>query len=341
MLRAALSLSIVAVTLAACGPKVPPPPPEFEDPARAPTGDSFLEAEIQHALELESMTPPEIEELRRRASGDFASDADLTDYVFALVGRDEIALALQFLHQRAWKAVDDHARSADSLGFAMGQMRWGVCAQMARDYLSRKHSSGHFMVRALCLERAGEHAAAVENLQAASEVMPLDPLLLDRMIGWMEKRSSPGPMPPADANEFEDLLQQVSRRGVLDQLFVYELMGYRPDQPLGSITPGSLNYTTIRAIVDTRSRSYRHCYYLADAESKRRERLKGRVMIEFDIGSLGQLEEPRVALTDWGTHPKGSELNGCLMEQMTKLRFPRPRWGLTQVASHQFSFSPD
>lgn len=339
MLRAA-ALVVVAL-LIACAPKVPPAPPEFDDPSRSPTGDSHLESQIEEALRYESMTGPEIEELRRRASAEFATDKDLTDYVFVQVGAGKVAMALQFLHERAWRAVDDHSKSADSLGFAMGQLRWGVCAQMARDYLSLKHSSGHFMLRALCLERAGDHAAAMENLAAAGEVLPLDPLLHDRIVGLMERRSSAAPMPPAPAQDFEDLMVDLGQRGLLDRLFVFELMGYTPDLPLGSVQPGDLDYRRIREVVMTRSRSYRHCYHVADADSKRRAHLEGRAVIEFDVGALGELKGPRVALSDWGEHPNGSQLNGCLMEQMSKLRFPRPRWGLTQVARHEFSFSPD
>ncbi len=340
-LHTAWLLVACALLLISCRPKMPPAPPEFEDPQRAPTGQSWLEEAILEAESLSRMTDEELEELRKRASADFATDRDLSTYVAVLTGRGRTADALTFLHERAWRAVDDQGKAADALAFAMGQLRWNVCADMAKEYLKLRHSSGAFLIRALCLERAGNHGAAVENVQAAAEVGQLEPDLVVQFVQLMEKRSSSGPLPPGDQRVYEDLMLRVVRREILDRLFVHELMGRWPEELLGSVEPGQLTWEDIRQVLDSRSRSYRHCYHLANFDSKKREQLSGRAIIEFQIGPLGEVLNPRPVLSEWGDHPKGSELNGCLIGQIERLRFPRPRYGLVQLARHEFSFRPD
>ena len=336
-----LLLLASTLLLLSCRPKVPTAPPEYEDPQRAPTGQSRLEEAIIEAETFSVMSDAEAAELEKRARTDFASDKDLSSYVALLNGRGRTADALTFLHERAWRAVDDQSKAADALGFAMGQLRWTVCADMAKEYLKLSHSSGAFLIRALCLERSGDHSGAMENLQAAAEVGQIEPDLLVEFAQLMEKRSSSGPLPPGDERVYDDLMLRVVRRPILDRLFVHELMGRWPDVLLGSVDPGEHSYEDSRTVIGSRSRSYRHCYHLANADSKRRDQLAGRVIIEFQIGALGEVLDPRPVLTEWGDHPKGSELNGCLIGQLERLRFPRPRHGLVQLARHEFSFRPD
>ncbi len=339
--QACFALAACALVLLSCRPKVPPPPPEFVDPQRAPTGQSRLEEAILEAETLDRMTDEELEELRKRASTDFASDIDLSTYVAVLTGRGRTGDALQFLHDRAWAAVDDQGKAADALAFAMGQLRWSVCADMAREYLTVRTTSGAFLVRGLCLERAGDHAAAVENIQAAAEVGAIEPDLVVQFVQLMEKRSSSGPLPPGDERVYDDLMLRVVRREILDRLFVHQLMGRWPHELLGSVDPGQLSWEDVRQIVDSRARSYRHCYHLANVDSRKREYISGRAIMEFQIGPLGSVLNTRAVLTEWGDHPKGPELDGCLIDQLERLRFPRPRYGLTQLARHEFSFRPD
>lgn len=329
------------LALTSCSPKVPPAPPEFEDPQRSPTGQSRLEEAILETEQLDRMTDEEVVELGKRARAEFAVDKDLSAYVAVLSGRGRTADALQFLHERAWRAVDDQGKGADALGYAMGQLRWSVCAEMAKEYLKVRHSSGAFLIRGLCLERAGSHGAAVENIQAAAEVGDIEPDLVMQFVQLLEKRSSSGPLPPGDKGVYDELMLRMVRRNILDRLFVHELMGRRPEGLLGSIEPGTLTYEDIRQVIDSRARSYRHCYHLANADSKKRKYIAGRSIIEFQIGPLGQVINPRPVLSEWNEHPKASELNGCLMGQLERLRFPRPRYGLNQLARHEFSFQPN
>jgi hypothetical protein len=212
---------------------------------------------------------------------------------------------------------------------------------MAKEYLKLRHSAGTFLIRGLCLERAGSHAAAIENVQAAAEVGMIEPELVVLFVQQMERRSSPGPLPPGDVRVYEQMMLDVVRREILDRLFVHELMGRWPKEPLGNLDPGGLTYAEIRLVVDSRSRSYRHCWHLANDGSKPNQFIAGRAIIEFQIGPLGRAVKSRPVLTEWKDHPKGSQLNGCLMEQVERLRFPRPRYGLNQLARHEFSFQPD
>ena len=329
------------LVLVACRHKVPSAPPEFEDPQRAPTGQSRLEEAILEAERLDRMGDEELAELAARARAEFATEKDLSSYVAVLTGRGRAADALEFLHGRAWHAVDDQGKAADALGFAMGQLRWTVCADMAKEYLKLRHTSGAFLIRGLCLERAGSHAAAIDNIRAAAEVGMIEGPLVDQFIEQLERRSSSGPLPPGDERVYEELMLQVVRRDILDRLFVHELMGRWPDELLGSVRPGELTYEDVRQVVDSRSRSYRHCWHLSNADSKKSDLISGRTIIEFQIGPLGQVVNPRPVLTEWNGHSKGSELNGCLMGQLERLRFPMPRYGLNQLARHEFSFQPE
>jgi hypothetical protein len=334
-------LLVLGGVLSSCGNKAPVPPPEYEDPARAPTGINRLEERIVAAEALATMDDATLEQLRQRASIEMAADKDLSDYVAALAGRGKSADALQFLHGRAWKAVEDQGKAADALGFAMGQLRWTVCAQMARDYLEMRHSSGGFLIRGLCLERSGNHAASVENLRAATEVNPIDPENLDLILVLVERRGSSRALPPGDPDLYRKLQLAFVRRPILDRLFLHELMGYEPDLPLGSLDPGGLSAEDVRDVTASRARSYRHCYHLAEAQAKSpRDAIRGRAAIEFEIDAVGRVRKPRPVLADWADHPLASELNGCLMGQLERLRFPRPRYGLPQLARHEFAFQP-
>ncbi|MCP4871491.1 MAG: hypothetical protein GY898_22500 [Proteobacteria bacterium] len=334
-------LPLLLLLLIGCAPKAPVPPPEFTDPQRTPTGDPVLEAKIVDAHRLASMSDTDLIDLEKRARGEYATDTDISDFVGALIGRSDNGKALQFLHERAIRAADDQGKMADSLGFAMGQLRWATCERMARDYLTRRHISGAFLVRALCLERSGDHAAAVENVLAAAEVTIIEPEWIAKVIELMEQRSSAGLMPPGDQRVYDDLMLTAKQMDPLDRLFVHHLMGIWPEVPIGTVKPGGLTGNDVRLVVESRARGYRHCFELANADLRGNNRAAGRAVIEFEIGSLGQPAGPHAVLEDWRGHPAGPQIIECIGNQMLRLRFPRPRYGLPQVAQHEFAFRPN
>lgn len=334
-------LLLVLLLLTGCAPKAPVSPPEYTDPQRTPTGHPGLEAKIVDAARLASVTDAELVELERRARAEYATDADISDYVGALIGRADNGRALQFLHERAIRSGDDQAKMADSLGFAMGQLRWATCERMSRDYLSRRHISGAFLIRGLCLERSGDHAAAVENVLAAAETTPMDPNYVAKVIEIMEQRSSAGLMPPGDRRVFDDLMLTAKQMEPLDRLFVHHLLGIWPEAPIGTVRPGGLSGDEVRLVVESRARGYRYCFDLANADLRGKGRLAGRAVIEFEIGSLGEPARAHAVLEDWRGHAAGPQVVECIGEQLLRLRFPRPRYGLPQVAQHEFAFRPD
>ncbi len=335
-----LLVPLLLLLLPACAPKAPLAPPEFNDPNRTPTGDSKLEARIVDAVRLSLVTDAELVELEKRARMEFASDADISDYVGVLVGRNENGRVLQFLHDRAWKSIDNQSRAADALGFAMGQLRWTTCERMARDYLQRRHTSGAFLVRGLCMERSGDHEAAVQNILAAAEVTPLDDEFVALAIRQTELRSSSGLMPPGDKDIYKTMMRYANQLEALDKLFVHHLMGRWPDTQLGTLHPGGLTGDDIRMVVESRARGYRHCFDEANYDLKRGKQMQGRLVIEFEVGPLGELRAPHPVLQDWRGHERGPQVAACIEAQMLRLRFPRPRFGLPQVAQHEFAFRP-
>jgi len=334
-------LLLVLLLLVGCAPKAPLPPPEYSDPARTPTGHHQLEDSIVEAQRLAALTDEDLVALAKEARKPYATDQSISDYVIALIGRTENGRALQFLHERAYRSHGDQGKMADSLGFAMGQLRWSTCERMAREYLTRTHIAGAFLVRGLCLERSGDHDAAVDNILAAAETTVMDPDYVARIIQVMERRSSTGLMPAGERAVFDELMLTAKQMEPLDRLFVHHLMGIWPEQPIGTVQPGGLTGNDVRLVVESRARAYRHCFDLANADLKKSQRIAGRIVVEFEIGSLGEPSNPHTVLEDWRGHERGPQVAECIAEQMLRLRFPRPRYGLPQVAQHDFAFRPN
>jgi hypothetical protein len=318
------------------------PPPEFADPARAPTGSTDLEERILEAIQFQEAGDADLARWKREAEAEMAGDPAVNAWVSALLGRGRLQDALNYLQQRAFDALEDESKEADALGLAMGQQQWEVCAKMAHDYLVQRKSSGGFLVRALCTARSGDLVAAEENVLAADAVNPMEPDLRERFLGLLRQRSAPHGLPPGDAALYEDLMMQASRRSALDRLFVQHLLGrYDAQIAVGSVDFWGVSDEDVRAVVLSRARSYRHCWALANHGSKGKGRLAGKAETQWIIGRAGEVSDAKIVSSDWGGHPHGADMDRCLVEQIQRLRFPRPRFGYPQLAQHRFSYQPD
>lgn len=335
-----LLLSLV-LPLNACGPKVPPPPPQFEDPNRAPTGSQVLEDRVARGIRLEAVTDEEFAVMKAEATGELADTQLLSDWVAAAVYRGQLGEAVNALFERAMAAPGDQGKLSDALGLAMGHLRWSACYQMSTEMLQARHTSGVFLVRALCLERLARSSEAAENLVAAAELIPMDEELLEEFRTRMTKRSSPGLMPPAPQEDYDRLMAAVVRRGATDRLFVQHLMGrFEVEIEVGTLDLGGVSQREIRQVILSRSQSYRHCYKLASGAVKRAGKLEGSADARFVVGALGQVKDVLWLNEKWGGHPGADTLRQCLGDQLVRLRFPQPRFGMEQLAMHHFSFQP-
>ncbi len=340
-LRAA-GLLIAALLLAGCARKPPAPPPQFEDPNRAPTGSQALEDRVIRAINLGRMTDQEFAVLAKAAGESLASPQVLADFAAAAAARGQLSVAINLFFDRAKKAVGDQGKSADALGLAMGHLKWDACNQIAESLLTQRHSSGVFLVRALCLERMGRSEESRLNFQAAAEVLPIEPEVLAELMRLTEQRGSPGLMQPAPKADYDRLMSAVLRRGACDRLMVQHLMGhYYVDIEVGSVDQGGVAQHEIREIILSRSQSYRHCYHLADTAEKKGPRLSGQADVRFVVGALGEVGEVTWTRSEWGDHPAQGQLEQCLAEQLRRLRYPQPRFARPQLAVHRFSFQPN
>ncbi len=335
-----LLLSLVLL-LSACGPKVPPPPAQFEDPNRALTGSQVLEDRVARGARLEQVTDEQFAIMKKEASNELANEQLMADWVATAIHRGELGDAINQLFERAYAAPGDQGKASDALGLAMGHLRWDACYQMATQMLQQRHTSGVFLVRALCLERLARSAEATDNVVAASELIELEPELIAELRALMTKRSSPGLMPPESEEDYQRLMSAVVRRGNTDRLFVQHLMGrFQVDIEVGTIDMGGVSQREIRQVILSRSQSYRHCYNLADVSVKGAGKLSGQGDVRFVVGALGQVKDVSWTNEKWGDHPATGQLRQCLQDQLLRLRFPQPRFGMEQLAVHHFSFQP-
>lgn len=339
-LRGSVLLLSAITLITACGPKVPPPPPEFDTATRAATGDNRIEERIIKLIRLDQISDDSLHELQAKVVEGHSTESHLADYVTILILRGELGAALNLLHQRAISALGDETKIADALGLAMGQRRWGACEQIASDYLRRKLNPGVFLVRGLCLSRSEGAAASEDDYRKAHEVLPLDADLLAQIRHFTVRRAASGVLKPASAEAYGKLMTSMMQRGVLDRLFVEHLLGrFENKQQIGSLDLGTLSSPEIRHVVLSRSRSYRQCYAMARARRPYRPSLSGGVTLEFFIDSAGAINEVTVSEDNWGGHHAGGFLNDCITEQLEALRFPLPRYAMGTRAQHHFSFS--
>jgi len=336
----AAGLLAAMMILPSCGPKVPPPPPEFESKNRAPTGDNRIEERIIKAIRLQQVSDADISRLQRAAEKGNATAIQWAEYVTILVSSGELSSALNLLHRRSIDALGDEGKAADSLGLAMGQRRWGACAQMASDYLARKHVAGMFLVRGLCRSRSDGATAARSDYKKASAMLALDDRLLATIEQLTQKRASPGRIAPASEESYGSLMGAMMQRGILDRLFVQHLLGrFETSLSVGSLDLGSLSGHEIRLVVLSRARSYRQCYAMSRAVRPWRPVLRGSVTMDFFIDALGQVTDVTIAEDGWGGHHARGFMNDCVTEQMEALRFPMPRYAMARRAQHRFAFS--
>jgi hypothetical protein len=148
-------------------------------------------------------------------------------------------------------------------------------------------------------------------------------------------------MRPGDRRLFEQLMFTARQMDVLDRLFVHHLMGIWPEIQIGTVQPGGLTSEAVRFVVESRARTYRYCFESANADLRGNNRIAGRLVMEFEVGSSGEVRNPHPVLEEWRGHERGPQIAACIGEQMLRLRFPRPRYGLPQTAQHEFSFRPN
>lgn len=346
-----LALVLVpALLLTACGPKVPPPPSQFADPGRVPTGDSLLEHRIAEAARLGAISEAERTEMGKQLLRGVVDESILSDYIGATVGQGHLGEALDVLHTLAIRNPENELAVANALNLAMGHRQWTACASMADSYLRQRLHRGVFLVRALCLERSGDPVEAKEHFEAAMapRVNTVGPIGIQdgqALYDLMLQRGSSNPGLPGsdrDLNRFQPI---VKNAGIIEVLFLSHLLGrYDASLKVGNVNWGSLDAQELKSVVLSRAQAYRHCYRIADAESRRNARPAGQSTFAFEVGPLGQIQNLRVAETRWakaGEHPQEAMFNECVMDQMRRLVFPRPRYSYPVPAQHRLSFQPD
>jgi hypothetical protein len=341
MRRIAL-LPLLALLLAGCPPKAPLAPPQYGDPQRAPTGDTSVEYRVALGVELEELTDAQYATLREAGLGVAPEPALLQRYALAGVARGEIQEVADVLMKRALAASADEAKTADMLGLVMAHYRWDLCADLATRVLESTMSSGGFLLRALCLERDARPEEADLNITAAAKLMPFPADIEESIRSWLKKRNAAGEMPPSRRDDFENLLQAMSRRGNLDRLFVQQLMGhYEGSLEVGTFTAGGISETDIKLIIGSRSRSYRYCHELQQFEQRKAGALSGKARVRFQADSLGRVGNVEWIESEWGGHPGQAGLEACLADQLQRLRMPPPRFGRPRLIVHSFSFVAD
>ena len=151
---------------------------------------------------------------------------------------------------------------------------------------------------------------------------------------------APATVAPASEAVYASLMSAMMQRGVLDRLFVEQLLGrFETHLAVGNLTFGSLNNSEIRKVIMSRSRSYRQCYSMARAQRPWRPVLRGNVTLEFLIDPVGRVTNVEVAEDGWQGHHARGFMNDCITEQLEALRFPMPRYAMGHRAQHRFAYS--
>ena len=330
---ALLALSIGALS---CKKKAPIAPTEFDSPQRAMTGDTSLENLISAAIELELLSDEETAALRAKGF-EVGQTAALSRYIALSTGRGDVQGSINTLMERAWYDLADQVPTADLLDLTMGQLKWSTCAEISTRLLERRMEPSVFLIRALCLRRSGDAVAAAENLEAAFVKDPLPRDVMDTIRELVDERAGGNQLLPSDEKRFRLLADALGRKGPLHRLFVQHLT--ERTQP--GWTTGSLEWFGIRPedqarVIQSRTRSYRHCHALAQYESKKP--LTGKATIVWFIDGLGRVTGQKIAESDWGGHEQGEWVNACLLDQVSKLRFPLPKYGRLMPARHKVSY---
>ena len=264
----------------------------------------------------------------------------LSRYMVALLGRDAVSEAMNLLHERAIPNLNDDPKVSDALELAMGRLQWGACEQMVRSYLERRPTGGLFLIRALCLQRAGDPVAARENFEAALTVQPTYPpkgIELARRL--LDERGTGAPLAALSDEPYFDLVRDFGDQGPFERLFIAHLAARRESGwTIGSVTWAPLDQAEQRTVVQSRARSYRHCQELAGG-SKGRRAITGSVTIGFVIDGFGRVARAEAIDPSWKGHPQGDWLNACLVDQIQRLRFPPTPYGLPIPMQQRFSYS--
>ncbi len=343
-------LAIVTSVFLGCGPKVPPPPAQYADTGRVPTGDSAVEFRIGEAARLAAMTSEDLQYMGKELLRGSSDESLLNDYIGATVGQERLGEALDLLHTLVLRHIEDELAVANALNLAMGQLQWKACASMTDSYLRQRLHRGIFLVRALCLERSGDPVEAKEHFEAAmaprvNTVGAIDRETGEALLQAMEERGGSRLGPPASDEVLRRLEEPMKRAGIIETLFLAHLLN-RHDSSLkvGNVDWGSLSGAELKAVVLSRAQAYRHCYRIASAETKPTQRLAGHSTFTFFVGPLGQIHDIQAAESRWsemGEHPQEDIFNTCVIEQMSRLVFPRPRFSRPVPGKHRLSFQPD
>jgi len=333
-----------------CGPKVPPPPAQFAEAGRLPTGDSIVEYRIGEAARLGDISAEDLKTMGKELLRGTSDETILNDYIGATVGQERLGEALDLLHTLALRHIEDELMVANALNLAMGQLQWKACASMADSYLRQRLNRGVFLVRALCLERSGDPVEAKENFEAAmadrvNTVGPIDAETGQALFDVMGERGGSRPGPPAKDEVLHRFEAPMKRAGIIETMFLSHLLNrFDPSLKVGNVDWGALTGAELKTVVLSRAQAYRHCYRIADAESHRNKRLAGQSTFTFFVGPLGQIQNIEAAESRWaktGKHPQEDVFNECVIEQLSRLRFPRPRFSRPVPGKHRLSFRPD
>lgn len=332
-----LGLLVLSSLPLSCKKEAPVSPTEFAAPQRAMTGDASLENRVSHAMELELLTDEELEDLKNEGSK-VGQTSTLSDYIAATTGRGDVQGSINMLMQRAWMNLGDEVKVADLLDLTMGQLKWSACAEITTRLVERRMDPALFLIRGLCMRRSGDAVAAMDNLEASFAKDPLPREVVETIKELIDERAGGNQQLPSDEQRYEILRDALGLRGPLHRLFVQHLTERTdPGWTTGTLDwYGILPNEQVRVIL-SRTRSYRHCHALAQYESGKS--LTGKATIVWYIDGLGRVTRAQIQESDWGGHEQAEWLNACLLDQVSRLRFPLPKYGRDMPARHRVSFS--
>lgn len=335
-----LLLVLVSMFLASCVKKIPPAPSMFHEEMRVPTGDPDVELRISETTELLEITREEMQAIRDRMKTGVEVPGEVDRFVLALLvrGMDDEAVAV--LRSRSLDSPADDGKAADLLSLLMGRLQWGACAELSLQLLKSHKSAGLFLVRSLCELRDGNPDASIQNLEAANATLAFDPDYLKLLMSVMQQRAAAGPLPPVDSATREQLLLGVRRRGALDRLAIAHLSGYHDKDTRSEIIDfRGLHPQDLKSVLASRNASYRYCYVLAEQEAE--GRFKGHSELQFVINADGGVRDIEWLKSDWeGGDAAKAKVESCIAEQVSRLRFPAPRYGMSPVVRHKFNYVP-
>ena len=332
------ALALVAaasLAMTACGPRqVRQPPPGFMPDDPILTGDEALDARVDRARSVATLSDGDISGLRKSATAGVVGQDVVFVLAMAYLGRDDSEAAVDILHR--WIELDDYDELAMAafVDVALGAEHHDDCIDGVGDLLKiHPHNPWLHIARGVCYEKAGQGPMAryaYEQGMARIDAFGGHTGTLEIELGLVP----PPEHIPSDALHRERLalisvLAQVNLVGhVALRHRTHISLDDLPIEPrlaeLGGVTEAELD-----RIFLSRRDAFRHCQLLS---KKRRKIPGGRLVVQVTIqgdGSPGEVEYLRSTF-------EVDAIPACLDDQIHNMWFPQPRYG--KAIDYEYDF---